>query len=93
MSLHQYNKSANRGECLQACRREYIVQEKETGKELELDNSYIMSPKDLCTIDFIDKILDAGVKVLKIEGRARSPEYVKTVASCYNEAIYSCTGK
>jgi putative protease len=90
LSLHQYNKSANRGECLQACRREYIVKEKETGKELEIDNSYIMSPKDLCTIDFIDKILDAGVSLLKIEGRARSPEYVKTVSSCYNEAIHSC---
>jgi putative protease len=89
LSLHQYNKSANRGECLQACRREYIVKEKETGKELEIDNSYIMSPKDLCTIDFLDKILDSGVTVLKIEGRARSPEYVKTVSLCYNEAINS----
>jgi putative protease len=89
LSLHQYDKSANRGECLQACRREYIVKEKETGKELEIENSYIMSPKDLCTIDFIDKILEAGVSVLKIEGRARSPEYVKTVTSCYNEAIHS----
>lgn len=90
LSLHQYNKSANRGECLQACRREYIVQEKETGKELEISNSFIMSPKDLCTIDFLDKILGAGVKILKIEGRARSPEYVKTVTTCYNEAINSC---
>jgi len=89
LSLHQYNKSANRGECLQACRREYIVSEKETGKELEIDNSFIMSPKDLCTIDFLDKILDSGVRVLKIEGRARSAEYVKTVSSCYNEAINS----
>jgi len=87
LSLHQYNKSANRGECLQACRRDYLVQEKETGKELAIENSYIMSPKDLCTIDFLDQILDAGVSVLKIEGRARSAEYVKTVTSCYNEAI------
>jgi len=89
LSLHQYNKSANRGECLQACRREYVVEEKETGQELEIDNSYIMSPKDLCTIDFLDQIIDSGVRVLKIEGRARSAEYVKTVSSCYNEAINS----
>ncbi len=89
LSLHQYNKSANRGECLQACRRDYLVKEKETGKELEIENSYIMSPKDLCTIDFLDQILDAGVSVLKIEGRARSAEYVKTVTSCYNEAIHA----
>lgn len=89
LSLHQYNKSANRGECLQACRRDYLIQEKETGKELDVENSYIMSPKDLCTIDFLDQILGAGVRVLKIEGRARSAEYVKTVTSCYNEAIHS----
>lgn len=87
MSLHQYNKSANRGECLQACRRSYLVTEKETDKELEIENEFIMSPKDLCTISFLDQILDAGVRVLKIEGRARSPEYVKTVTSCYAEAI------
>ena len=90
LSLHQYGYSANRGACLQACRRSYIVSEKETGKELEIDNEYIMSPKDLCTISFLDRILDAGVSVLKIEGRARSPEYVKTVTECYNEAIASC---
>ncbi len=87
LSLHQYGHSANRGECLQACRRSYIVKEKETGKELEIDQEYIMSPKDLCTISYLDKILDAGVSVLKIEGRARSPEYVKTVTECYNEAV------
>jgi len=87
LSLHQYDASANRGECLQACRRGYIVTEKETGKELEIDREYIMSPKDLCTISFLDQIIDAGVSVLKIEGRARSPEYVKTVTSCYSEAI------
>jgi putative protease len=90
LSLHQYGHSANRGACLQACRRSYIVSEKETGKELEIDQEYIMSPKDLCTISFLDRILDAGVSVLKIEGRARSPEYVKTVTECYNEAIASC---
>jgi len=90
LSLHQYGYSANRGACLQACRRSYIVTEKETGKELEIDQEYIMSPKDLCTISFLDRILDAGVSVLKIEGRARSPEYVKTVTECYNEAITSC---
>ncbi len=93
MSLHQYNKSANRGACLQACRRSYIVTEKETGKELEIENEFIMSPKDLCTISFLDQILDAGVRVMKIEGRARSPEYVKTVTSCYAEAIEAYLNK
>ncbi len=87
LSLHENNKSANRGKCYQTCRKAYIVTEKESGYELEIDNEYIMSPRDLCTIGFIDKILDAGVTVLKIEGRARSPEYVKTVSSCYNEAV------
>jgi putative protease len=87
LSLHQYGHSANRGECLQACRRSYIVSEKETGIELEIDQEQIMSPKDLCTISFLDKILDAGVSVLKIEGRARSPEYVRTVTGCYKEAL------
>jgi len=87
LSLHHYNKSANRGSCLQLCRRSYIVTEKETNYELEIDNEYIMSPKDLCTIDFINVVLDAGVKVLKIEGRARSSEYVKTVVECYDEAL------
>jgi putative protease len=87
LSLHENNKSANRGKCSQTCRKAYIVTEKESGYELEIDNEYIMSPKDLCTIGFIDKILDAGVTVFKIEGRARSPEYVQTVVSCYNEAV------
>jgi U32 family peptidase len=87
LSLHQYNLSANRGECIQVCRRSYQVSERETGKELLVDNQYIMSPKDLCTVGFIDKILNAGVTVLKIEGRARSAEYVKTVVSTYSEAI------
>ena len=89
LSLHQENISANRGACLQICRRSYTVQETETGKELEVDNEYIMSPKDLCTINFLNKLIDAGVRVLKIEGRARSAEYVKTTAQCYNEAVQS----
>ena len=87
LSLHEYNKSANRGSCLQICRRSYLVSDKETKRELEIGNQYIMSPKDLCTIDFLNLILDAGVKVLKIEGRARPAEYVKTVVSCYDQAI------
>jgi len=87
LSLHEQNASANRGACLQTCRKAYIVTEKESGNQLEIDNEYIMSPKDLCTIGFIDKIIDSGVKVLKIEGRARPPEYVKTVVECYDEAI------
>ena len=89
MSLHQYNSSANRGACLQGCRRSYVVTEKETGDELLIDNEYIMSPKDLCTIGFVDKLLAAGVSVLKIEGRARPPEYVKTTVRCYKEAVQS----
>jgi putative protease len=87
LSLHEKNYSANRGQCLQTCRKAYTVREKESGYELDVDNEYIMSPKDLLTIDFLNKILDAGVKVLKIEGRARSPEYVKIVSSCYREAV------
>ena len=87
LSLHENNYSANRGRCLQTCRKAYIVKEKERGNELEVDNEYIMSPKDLATIHFLNKILDSGVKVLKIEGRARSPEYVKTVTQCYREAV------
>jgi putative protease len=87
LSLHEQNSSANRGACLQTCRKAYIVTEKETGNELEIDNEYIMSPKDLSTIGFVDKLLDAGVKVFKIEGRARPAEYVKIVSECYNEAI------
>jgi putative protease len=89
LSLHEMASSANRGACLQTCRRAYIVTDKETGAELEIDNEYIMSPKDLKTIHFLDKILDAGVSVLKIEGRARSPEYVKTTVECYSEAVDS----
>jgi putative protease len=89
LSLHQLNSSANRGGCLQPCRRSYIVTEKITGQELEIDNEYIMSPKDLKTIHFLNKMIDAGVRVFKIEGRARGPEYVKTVVSCYREAINS----
>jgi len=89
LSLHENNMSANRGKCYQTCRKSYIVTEKESGNELEIDNEYIMSPKDLCTIGFTDKMIDAGVRVFKIEGRARSPEYVKTVSSCYDEAVRS----
>ena len=89
LSLHHHNYSANRGECLQNCRRSYTVKEKETGFELDLENEFIMSPKDLCTIHFINKIIDAGVRILKIEGRARSPEYVKVVIECYDQAIQS----
>ncbi len=87
LSLHEMNSSANRGACLQTCRRAYTVTDNETGAELEIDNEYIMSPKDLKTVHFLNKILDAGVSVLKIEGRARSAEYVKTVAQCYSEAV------
>ncbi|NMC37716.1 MAG: U32 family peptidase [Bacteroidales bacterium] len=89
LSLHENNKSANRGECYQTCRKSYIVTDKESGNQLEIDNEYIMSPKDLCTIGFTDRIIDAGVRVFKLEGRARSPEYVKIVSSCYNEAVNS----
>lgn len=87
LSLHEMNSSANRGSCLQTCRRAYIVTDKETGAELEVDNEYIMSPKDLKTVHFLNKILDSGVTVLKIEGRARSAEYVKTTVQCYHEAV------
>jgi putative protease len=86
LSLSQTNSSANRGACLQTCRRGYILTDKETGQEIEVDNEYLMSPKDLRTIHFLNKILDAGVTVLKIEGRARGPEYVKTVVGCYHQA-------
>ena len=87
LSLDNLNSSANRGACLQICRRPYDVKDKDGGIELEVDNEYIMSPKDLNTIGFLDKILKAGVAVLKIEGRGRSPEYVKTVVECYKEAV------
>jgi len=89
MSLHDSNRSANRGACTQICRRSYTVTDNETGNQLEIDNKYIMSPKDLKSVRFIDKMMDAGVRVFKIEGRARGPEYVHTVVSCYKEAIES----
>ncbi len=89
MSLHSYNSSANRGACKQNCRKKYTVIDQETGFEMELDNEYIMSPKDLCTIDFLDQVADAGIKVLKIEGRGRAPEYVAKVIKCYRDAIDS----
>ena len=93
LSLHEYGASANRGSCYQICRRAYDVRDRETGAELTVDNKYIMSPKDLCTIEFMDKIIDAGVTVFKIEGRARSAEYVKRVASCYRRAADAvCNG-
>ncbi len=87
LSLDNLGRSANRGECMQVCRRSYTVRDRETGVELDVDNKYIMSPKDLKTIGFIDKMADAGVRVFKIEGRARSAEYVYTVVSCYKEAL------
>ena len=87
LSLDHYNHSANRGACLQLCRREYLVKDLESDIELVVDNKYIMSPKDLCTIGFLDKIVKAGVRVLKIEGRGRSADYVKTVTECYKEAV------
>ena len=89
MSLHNANRSANRGECVQICRRSYTATDNETGNQLEIDNKYIMSPKDLKTIRFIDRMMESGVRVFKIEGRARGPEYVYTVVSCYREAIGS----
>ena len=87
LSLNNLGASANRGACMQICRRGYVVKDKESDLELEVDNQYIMSPKDLKTIHFLNKMLDAGVRVLKIEGRARGPEYVKTVVECYREAV------
>ena len=87
LSLHEKNASANRGACNQICRRAYTVKDRENEVELDIENEYIMSPKDLCTIGFINKMIDAGVRVFKIEGRARSAEYVRTVCECYNEAI------
>ena len=89
LSLNNAGRSANRGECMQLCRRSYIVTDADTGTQLEIDNKYIMSPKDLKTVRFIDKMMDAGVRVFKIEGRARGPEYVYTVVKCYKEAIKS----
>ncbi len=87
MSLHAANRSANRGECIQVCRRSYTATDNETGYQLEIDNKYIMSPKDLKTVRFIDRLMKAGVRVFKIEGRARGPEYVYTVVKCYKEAV------
>lgn len=89
MSLDNAGRSANRGECMQLCRRNYTVTDNETGTQLEIDNKYVMSPKDLKTIRFIDRMMKSGVRVFKIEGRARGPEYVHTVVSCYREAIQS----
>lgn len=90
LSLHEMNHSANRGGCMQICRRAYQVTDRETGEELAIENQYIMSPKDLKTIHFLNKLIDSGVRVFKIEGRARGPEYVSNVVSCYNEAIEAC---
>lgn len=93
LSLHEMNSSANRGACTQICRRGYTVRDRETGDELDVENKYIMSPKDLKTIHFLNKMIDAGVTVFKIEGRARGPEYVKIAVECYDEAIRSiCDG-
>ncbi|MBI5001877.1 U32 family peptidase [Candidatus Woesearchaeota archaeon] len=89
MSLATYNASANRGACLQNCRRSYKLTDDETGEELVVDNKYIMSPKDLCTIGFIDKLIEAGVSIMKIEGRGKAPEYVATVTAAYKEAVDS----
>lgn len=94
LSLHEMNSSANRGACTQICRRGYRVTDLETGAELELENKYVMSPKDLKTIHFLNKVIDAGVTVLKIEGRARGPEYVRTAVQCYSEAVEAiCAGE
>lgn len=93
LSLHEKNSSANRGSCTQICRRSYTVTDKETGEQLEIDNQYIMSPKDLKTIHFLDRMVEAGVRVLKIEGRARGPEYVSEAVECYSEALTAvCNG-
>lgn len=93
LSLHELNSSANRGACTQICRRSYTVRDRETDEELAVDNKYIMSPKDLKTIHFLNKMVDAGVRVFKIEGRARGPEYVYTAVKCYSEALEAiCNG-
>lgn len=89
LSLHEHNASANRGACMQVCRRAYTVKDRDSDIELDIENQYIMSPKDLKTIHFLNKMIDAGVRVFKIEGRARGPEYVATVVACYREAIES----
>ena len=87
MSLYTDNASANRGACLQNCRHKYKVTDESTGKELIIDNQFVMSAADICTIDFLDKFIDAGISVLKIEGRGRSPEYVYTVVKTYKDAL------
>lgn len=93
MSLHEMNSSANRGACTQICRRSYTVRDKETDEELDIENQYIMSPKDLKTIHFLNKLVDAGVRIFKIEGRARGPEYVSEAVACYSEALEAiCSG-
>ncbi|WGH27207.1 MAG: U32 family peptidase [Candidatus Shikimatogenerans bostrichidophilus] len=93
ISLHSYNSSANRGACKQNCRRKYIVKDKKSNLKMLIDNEYIMSPKDLCTINFLDKIINAGISVLKIEGRGKSPEYISVCTKCYKEAILSIKNK
>jgi putative protease len=90
LSLHEMNSSANRGACMQLCRRGYTVRDKESDRELDVENQYIMSPKDLKTIHFMNRMMDAGVRVFKIEGRARGPEYVRIVTECYREAVNAC---
>ena len=90
LSLHSHNSSANRGACKQNCRKKYTVIDQESGFEIEIDNEYMMSPKDLCTLDFLDQVIDSGARVLKIEGRGRAPEYVATVVKTYREAIDAC---
>ena len=92
LSLDAYAASANRGECLQACRRGYLLTDYETGNEIHVENKYMLSPKDLCTIDFVDKFVEAGVRVFKIEGRARSADYVKITAQCYRQAADAVAG-
>ena len=91
LSLHELNSSANRGACTQICRRSYTVRDRETGEELDIENKYIMSPKDLKTIHFLNKMVDAGVSVFKIEGRARGPEYVAEAVACYDQALHAIT--
>lgn len=93
LSLHSQNSSANRGSCLQTCRHAYKVTDKETNEELEIDNEYIMSAKDLCTIDILDQLVEAGIDVLKIEGRGKSADYVYTVTKCYKEAVQAINDK
>lgn len=93
LSLHEMNASANRGACMQICRRAYSVKDKDSNIELDIENQYIMSPKDIKTIHFMNKMMDAGVRVFKIEGRARGPEYVRLVTECYKEAVRAyCNG-